>query len=143
MSQKMFVVLVRHADPAAGGNDPGLSPAGVHRAGVLARMLAGAGITAIFTSELRRTKDTSKPLATLLSITPVVIANDFATAANQIKAAGKRVLVVGHSNTVPEIIKALGGPTNVVINANEFDRLFVLQVPAHRAESLLSMRYPG
>ena len=106
-------------------------------------MLAGAGITAIFTSELRRTNDTAKPLAILLSITPVVIANDFTTAANQIKAAGKRVLVVGHSDTVPEIIKALGGPANVVINANEFDRLFALQVPAHRAESLLSMRYPG
>ena len=52
----MFVVLVRHADPAAGGTDPGLSPAGVHRAGVLAKILADVGITAIFTSDLRRTK---------------------------------------------------------------------------------------
>jgi broad specificity phosphatase PhoE len=139
----MYVVLVRHADPAVGGADPGLSPAGVHRAGVLAKLLAGTSITAIFTSELRRTKETAKPLASLLSITPVVIANGATAAAAQIKAAGKRVLVIGHSNTVPEFIKALGGPANVVINANEFDRLFVLQVPAHGADSLLSMRYPG
>ena len=138
-----IVVLVRHADPAAGGADPGLSPAGSHRAGVLAKILADSGITAIFTSELRRTKETAKPLANLLGIVPVVIANDFTAAANQIKAAGKRVLVVGHSNTVPEFIKKLGGPANVVIGPTEFDRFFVLQVPAHGADSLLSMRYPG
>ena len=86
------IVLVRHADPAAGGVDPGLSPAGVHRAGVLAKILAEAGITAIFTSELRRTKETAKPLAHQLGIAPVVIADDSTVAANQIKAAGKRVL---------------------------------------------------
>jgi broad specificity phosphatase PhoE len=137
------VILVRHADPAAGGADPSLSPAGVHRAGVLAKMLADAGITAIFTSELRRTKETAKPLASLLNIVPVVIANDATAAANQIKAAGKRVLVVGHSNTVPEFIHALAGPANVVINPIEFDRLFVLEMPAHGADSLISIRYPG
>ena len=93
---RQYVVLVRHADHAAGGADPGLSPAGVHRAGVLARILADAGITAIFTSDLRRTKETAKPLAHQLGIIPVVIADDVTAAANQIKAAGKRVLVVGH-----------------------------------------------
>jgi broad specificity phosphatase PhoE len=137
------VILVRHADPAAGGVDPALSPAGVHRAAVLAKMLADAGITAIFTSDLRRTKDTAKPIGQLLGIVPVAIANDSTAAANQIKAAGKRVLVVGHSNTVPEFIKKLGGPASVMISATEFDRLFVLQVPAHGADSLLSIRYPG
>ena len=136
----MFVVLVRHADPVAGGTDPGLSTAGQHRAGTLAKMLKDAGITAIFTSELRRTKETAAPLASLLSITPAVIADDPAAAATQIKAA-KRVLVIGHSNTVPPIITALGGPATVVIGATEFDRLFVMPVPANGAESLVAMRY--
>src|SRR4029077_6321979 len=85
-AMNQHIVLVRHADPAAGGVDPTLSPAGVHRAAVLAKMLADAGIVAIFTSDLRRTKETAKPLAQLLGITPVVIANDFTAAANQIKA---------------------------------------------------------
>jgi len=137
------VVLVRHANPAAGGADPGLSSAGVHRAGVLAKMLSDTGINAIFTSNLRRTKDTAKPLAQLLGIAPVVIADDFTVAANQIKAAGKRVVVVGHSNTVPALIKKLGGPAGVVIGPAEFDRLFVLKVPAQGADSLLAVRYPG
>jgi phosphohistidine phosphatase SixA len=137
----MIVVLVRHAEPATSGADPGLSAAGRRRAIKLAKMLAGAGITAIFTSELRRTKETARPLAALLSITPVEIAAAPAAAANQIKAAGKRVLVVGHTNTVPQIIHALGGPANVVINADQFDRMFVLEVPAHGAESLLTLHY--
>ena len=105
----MFVVLVRHAEPATGGTDPGLSQGGARRATRLAKMLADAGITDIFTSDLRRTRETAQPLASLSSITPVVIASNPAAAAAQIRAAGKRVLVVGHTNTVPLIIKALGG----------------------------------
>jgi phosphohistidine phosphatase SixA len=104
-------------------------------------MLSGAGITAVFTSELRRTKETAAPLAALLSIAPVEIASDPIAAASQIRAAGKRVVLIGHTNTVPPIIKALGGPAGVVINATEFDRLFVLRVPAEGVDSLLAMRY--
>jgi 2,3-bisphosphoglycerate-dependent phosphoglycerate mutase len=137
----MFVVLVRHAEPLPTGTDPALSTVGKKRALSLAKMLIDAGITAIFTSDLRRTKETAAPLASQASITPVVINNDPAAAAAQVRAAGKRVLVVGHTNTVPDIIKALGGPADVEIAHNEFDRLFVLQVPASGAESLLRLRY--
>jgi phosphohistidine phosphatase SixA len=137
----MIVVLVRHAEPAAGGTDPGLSTAGRRRAATLAKMLAGAGITAIFTSELRRTKETAAPLAHLLSIVPVEIAGNPTAAAAQVKAAGKRALVVGHTDTVPPIIEALGGPASVVINATAFDRMFVLPVPAHGADSLMTLHY--
>ena len=134
----MIVVLVRHAEPLAASGNPGLSTAGTRRAAVLARMLAGSGVTAVFTSDLRRTKDTAAPLAQLLSIAPVEIANNPAAAATQIKAAGERVVVVGHSNTVPAIIKALGGPPDLQIGPTEFDRMFVLHVPA---VSLLTMAY--
>jgi broad specificity phosphatase PhoE len=134
------VVLVRHAEPAAGGSDPGLAPAGVARAATLASMLAGAEVTAIFTSDLRRTKETAAPLASLLSIAPVVIADDPKVAAAQIKAAGQHVLVVGHSDTTPAIIKALGGPA-VSIKPKQFDRMFVLSVPPSGAGSLLTLSY--
>jgi broad specificity phosphatase PhoE len=136
-------VLVRHAEPVATGADPGLSIPGKKRALALAKMLVDAGIRAIFTSELRRTKETAAPLATQASLTPAVIDADPAAAAIQVRAAGKRVLVVGHTNTVPEIIEALGGPAGVEIGHEEFDRLFVLQVPAQGAVSLLSLRYRG
>ena len=139
----MFVVLVRHAEPLPTGTDPGLSTAGKKRAIALAKLLVDAGVTAIFTSDLKRTKETAAPLATQTSLTPVVINNDPAAAAAQVRAAGKRVVVVGHTNTVPDIIKALGGPAGVVIEHDEFDRMFVLHLPASGAESLLSLRYKG
>jgi broad specificity phosphatase PhoE len=127
----------------ASGDDPGLSSAGKKRALALATLLSDARITSIFTSDLRRTKDTAAPLATQLAIAPVVIADAPAAAAAEIKAASDRVLVIGHTNTVPEIIKALGGPPDVEIQHAEFDRLFVMQVPAAGAGSLLSLRYKG
>ena len=139
----MFVILIRHAEPVATGTDPGLSTPGKKRALALAKLLTDAGITSIFTSDLRRTKDTAAPLGTQLAIAPVVIADAPAAAAAQINAAGDRVLVIGHTNTVPEIIEALGGPPDLEIQHTEFDRLFALQVPAAGAGSLLSLRYKG
>ena len=47
----------------------------------------------------------------------------------------------GPLHPVPPIIRALGGPSGVVINASEFGRMFVLHVRADGAESLLTMRY--
>ena len=136
----MVIVLVRHAEPAA-GDDPGLAPPGVQRAATLAKMLAPAGLAAIFTSELRRTKETAAPLAGQLSLTPVTLAGTPAAAATQLRSAGPRVLVVGHSNTVPDIIKALGGPADVKITPSEFNRMFVLHVPSAGTSTLLSMVY--
>jgi hypothetical protein len=126
----MIVVFVRHAEPVAGPQDPGLSAAGVKRAAALARVLGGAGITAVFTSEFRRTKETAAPLSGQLTIAPVEIDSDPTAAAGQIKAA----------DTVPLLIAALGGPTLPDIEHTVFDRMFVLQVPA-TADSLLSLRY--
>jgi hypothetical protein len=39
---------------------------------------------------------------------------------------GKNVLVVGHTDTVPELIGLLGDASSIAIAANEFDNLFVL-----------------
>jgi len=63
------VVLVRHAE-RAGGMAPeiGLSDAGKCRAQVLSGMLADAGVTSIFTSDVARTQQTAEPLAKKLGI---------------------------------------------------------------------------
>jgi phosphohistidine phosphatase SixA len=135
----MIVVLVRHAEREASGSDPSLSAAGRVRAKQLAAMLGGAGVEAIFTSRFRRTQQTAAPLAALLHITAVEMADDIDVAERQVRGAGGVVLVVGHSNTVPEVIAALDGPA-VSIEDHEFNRMFVLQVGAAGSE-LLSMRY--
>ena len=135
----MFVILTRHAERDPGGTDPSLSAAGRRRAKLLADMLADAGIGAIFTSEFKRTKETAAPVAQRLSVAVVQIDDDITKAAQQVRSAADRVLVVGHSDTVPALIAELGGP-QVTIPDTAFDRFFVLHVRAASAE-LLSMKY--
>lgn len=135
VASAQMVIVVRHAERADGGAgaqvgmtaapDPELSAAGKARAATLAEMLKDAGITAIYTTEYRRTRDTAAPLADLLKMSSEVIsARDQAALVAKIKAhTSGAILVVGHSNTVPAIIKALGGP-DVTIGDNEYDNLF-------------------
>jgi phosphohistidine phosphatase SixA len=106
------VVLVRHAERDGGmGDEVGISQAGRCRADGLARMLADAGIRAIYTSESARTQQTAAPLAKKLGIQPEVVpAKDIAGLVKRLRSAPEHaaILVVGHSNTVPEIIERLG-----------------------------------
>ncbi len=117
-SAQAAVILVRHAEKATvGGSDPSLSELGQARAKALAAALADAHVTAIITTSFKRTFETADALAAALHIKIEKIAVEGGTAAhvNAIAAAvrkhaGETVLVVGHSNTVPAIVTALGGP---------------------------------
>ena len=137
----MIVILVRHAERQSSGNDPSLTAAGKRRAALLATMFAGAGVTAIFTSGAGRTKQTAAPLAAKVGVAPRQVDDSIAAARVQILAGGACVVVVGHSDTVPEFIEALGGPADVVIDDHEFDRMFVLTLKPPAAASLLQFRY--
>ena len=131
------VILVRHAERADGGAgtsmtgapaDPLLSVAGEARAAKLATVLADAGIKGIYTSEFKRTQDTAKPLASKLGLTiEVVPSKDAAGLAAKIKAAHPRdsVLIIGHSNTIPELIRAFGGP-EIKIADDEYSGIYIL-----------------
>ena len=120
------IFLVRHAEKA-GGDDPDLTEAGHARAESLANILKDAGITAIYTSEVKRTQQTAAPLAKALHVEPAVIpAKDSAALVAKLKGSSGNALVVGHSNTIPEIIKALGITTPVNIADNDYDNLFLV-----------------
>jgi phosphohistidine phosphatase SixA len=138
------VLAVRHADVdlPPDGHDPGLNAAGRRRAEALARLAGAAGVTAIRTSEFRRTQQTVEPLAQRLGLTPAV-APDAAELAQRIRAAelGDVVVVAGHSNTVPELLGALGVGTVPVITEAEFDNLFVVTVLPASGAGLLRLRY--
>jgi phosphohistidine phosphatase SixA len=130
-----IVVLVRHAEradtvPGAAptmGADPSLSEAGRARAASLAATLKDARITDIFVTEYKRTQETAAPLAQTLKLTPVVVpAKDVPGLVARLKATNGTALVVGHSNTVPEIIGALGVKGDVAIGDAEYDNLFVV-----------------
>lgn len=128
------VLLVRHAEPLIDGSaDPGLSPAGLARAQALAAAVRDAGVTAILTSDYRRTRETAQPAALALGLSPVIISarGGFNAHITALTAAvrGHRsgaVLVVGHSDTVPILIAMLGGPPVGDLCQSSFDRLFTL-----------------
>jgi broad specificity phosphatase PhoE len=137
VSAQQVVFVVRHAErassaaPAAGSammaDDPPLSAAGEQRAARLAAMLAAADIGHIFTSEYRRTKQTADPIAKQLGITPVSIAaKDPDALIARVRGVEGNALIVGHSNTVPDLLKKLGVAEPVAIGDNDYDNLFVV-----------------
>ena len=142
------VLVVRHAERAPGSGDPPLSDAGRERATALAEIGKLTAVSAIVTTQLQRTRQTGTPLAEALKITPVVVPTqaDLAKHAAEVAAAvrqqaGKTVLVIGHSNTVPAIVAALGGPKLPDLCESEFDSLITLILDAGGSVRIVRTRY--
>ena len=143
-SEETTVILIRHAERLAtpGNNDPHLSAAGKSRARLLLHVLGQAKVSAIYTSEFIRTKETAQPLAAALGLSPIE-----ATDTKDIKTdillnhAGKTVLVVGHTNTVPELIGLFGDNSGHEIAENEFDNMFVATVLGEDRVRVTRLKY--
>jgi broad specificity phosphatase PhoE len=138
------VWITRHAD--RDGRADALGPEGLARALALAHALARADIGAIYVSDTRRAQDTAVPLAAARSLTPSIYAarDGFAWVERLLEQhRGTSVLVVGHSNTVPRIIAAAGGPALPDLDEGELDRLFLLSVSSCRSEQprLFQLQY--
>lgn len=133
-----MVVLVRHAEKAAvGGSDPSLSEVGQVRAKALATALADAGVTSVITTTYKRTIETGDVLAAArnikgerIAITGTTPAHVEAIAAAVRKHPGEVVLVVGHSNTIPAIVTALGGPKIADLCDANYATMFVVHMSA-------------
>jgi len=124
------IYLVRHAEKEAAGPDPALSPAGRQRAKELARLLRDAGIAAIYSTDVTRTLETATPLAQQEGLQIRIYDWDGMEelAASLLRQRG-RYLVVGHSDTTPELVSLLGGePGTAIDEAGEYDRLYVVTV---------------
>lgn len=146
------IILARHAEKAVDANEAGvpLSEAGHARAARLARMLAGAGITAIYATETDRARQTAEPLARALKLDvrtyfPRDAAGKLAPRVllDRLKkddAAGT-VLVVGHQNTIPDLIAALGYRGKVEIGDRDFDDLFVVVPKNGAAPTVIRLKY--
>lgn len=123
------VILVRHAERDDGQKV--LNDKGKERANRLANILREAGIEAIFSSDYQRTKQTAQPLCELLNLEPIIYdAGNLPALVTLIKKdySGKKILVVGHSNTIPETINAFGiTPTLVSLDHHEYSNLYILK----------------
>jgi broad specificity phosphatase PhoE len=141
-SAEPFVVIVRHAEKAANDpKDPDLSSAGRARAQTLAQILKDAGITAIFTSEFKRTQETAAPTSESTGIAPTIVGGkDTASLVSKLRQLNGNALVVGHGDTIPDIIKALGIDAPVEIPNDDYTELFVVTLAAK--PQLLRLHFP-
>ena len=106
------VYVVRHAEkaPAAGDPDVALSEQGRATASALVAWFNTHPVDRVYATHLRRTQQTALPVAVANRLDLRVLpADDIATLVEHVQhACGDNVLVVGHSNTVPEIAAAFG-----------------------------------
>jgi len=141
------VILVRHAERAGGMSaDVGISEAGRCRAEVLAKMLADAGVTRIYATEVARTQETAEPLAKEINIRSEVIPSnniDGLVAKLRTAAPDGVALVVGHANTLPEIVKRLGGGTVPPIGDGEYGRMFIVTLSGANHATVVRLHYAG
>jgi phosphohistidine phosphatase SixA len=148
----MIVFALRHADRKPDPEDD-LTPAGIDRAKLLARMLAESGIQKAYCSDAVRTQLTIQPLMKLLGSNLDVVIVD-TKGVGGIEGHVKHIVdkvnalpgdavaaVVGHSNTIGSIIKILTGQSIDPIADHEFDKLFLLSIPATGASTIALMRY--
>ena len=145
------IVVVRHAEKSTDDpRDPSLSAAGQQRAIALISAVKNAGVTDIYTTQYKRTRQTAEPLAQQFGLSiaerPISGANS-ATYAQDLareiltRSAGKVVLVVGHSNTVPDIVRALSGSVVPPITDAEYDHIFIVTITASGSPRLLHLRF--
>ena len=140
------VILVRHAEKGTTpANDPPLTAQGMDRAESLARMFAGTPITAIYTTPFTRTRATAAPLAAAKSLTPVEVPVG-ATYPNDIvqkvhEQHGGTFVVVGHSNTTRDVLRAFGFAEAKDIPETEYDNLYIVTYGPFTEPRVLSLKY--
>jgi len=144
-----LVFIVRHAEKASATDpDPSLSETGKARAVALAGALRDAQVTDILVTPRKRTRETAALVADARQLTEHVVplsanATEHAAevAAAVREARGNAVLVVGHSNTVPAIIAALGGPKMPDLCDAQYANLFIVRLPTRGDASLIRTQY--
>lgn len=126
------VYLVRHGEKEAAGQDPALTAQGRQRAQNIATMLHKTGIVHIFSTPTARTRQTAQPLAERSKL-EVQLYDPRAPQALVAKVKGLNgpVLVVGHSNTLSELVRLFGGQPGAEIADNEYDRVYQLTPTAN------------
>lgn len=144
------IIFIRHAEKmAVDDRDPDLSAEGRERVAELTRQMAYAdviqGVDAIYSTPFKRTQQTVQPLADELDL-PINIydASDTEEVLETIlkRHKGKVILVVGHSNTIPQLIWNLGASKRVPpIDENEYDNVYIIAIPWFGKTKTIRLRY--
>lgn len=121
--------LVRHAEKTKDKTDPALTELGTQRAQDLALRLKGVPLTKIYSSDYKRTRDTAAPIVAATNLELILYnPRDLEGFSKDLLMETGHILVVGHSNTTPELSALLGGESGEpIVEATEYDRLYILQ----------------
>ena len=138
-SDATVVYLVRHAERAEDGtNDPPISQSGQQRAELIATLLSDAGVTQLHTTDLKRTRSTGAPTSESTGLAMATYdPQDLTGFADQLRGMPGRHLVLGHSDTTPQLVEALGGDPSTPIEEMEYDRLYVLTLTSTGTSTVL------
>lgn len=125
------IYVVRHAERSLDPpDDPHLTEAGYRRAQLLVDQVESREVSAILSTDTRRTRETAAPLAEAAGLPVHVYDPRDPASLDRLLADpasyGRVVLVVGHSNTVPAIVERLTGTAVEPIDEDEYDRLYRL-----------------
>ncbi len=122
--------IVRHAEKLNNTDTSSISLNGKLRSEALKAYLINKNIKKIYASIYKRTQQTAQPLADALGEQIILYSPDSTLAfAEQLKnLSGTSVLVVGHTNNIPEIIEILSDDTIGPIPENDFDNLYIVEI---------------
>lgn len=121
------IYVMRHLDTPEGVRDPDLTAAGRRHAAALVRWFAGKPLATIYVSDFKQTRQTVAPLATKRGLTPKLYdPADNAAIVRKARAERTPVLIVGHSNTVPDIVEQLGGPRPAPLHHPDFGDIWTI-----------------
>ena len=138
------IIVVRHAEaePSQPGGDPALTADGRARALELARVLADTPLRSVYTTHYQRNRRTVEPLPRHAGEKPTVI-DDVPGLLRALRSepAGATALVVGHSNTVGELVRGLTGQPLPAGEPIVFDRMWNVTRARDGSASLLRLHY--
>jgi broad specificity phosphatase PhoE len=129
--------LIRHAEKQADGSrDPALTEIGKNRSEQLAVWFQDKNITEIWSSDYKRTRDTAKPLVTGLGIElSIYDPRNLPDLVKKLLHKQRTALIVGHSNTTPELARLLCNCLIADMEESEHDRLIVISVFGSNTEA--------
>lgn len=132
------VFVLRHAETVSEGDDPGLSALGAERAAGLADLLAETPAAAVYSTDTTRTRATAAPLAAAAGVEVTLYdARNPGPMLDRVAEGSGHQVVVGHSNTVPALVHALGGDPGPDIDHSEYDRVYRLSAAGGRTRTEL------
>lgn len=136
--------VVRHLHTPEGERDPDLTAEGQRQAALLADLLAAEPPRAIYVSDFRRTRQTAAPLAARLGLAPIVYdPADTPALVSQVRAGPHPALIVGHSNTVPDIVEQLGGERPGPLVHEDFGDLWRIAADGATIRQQIARDNPG